>query len=74
MYKNGSMKPVETVLRKGVGGVKEKDKELTLTEIYCKNFCKYHNYPHFNYNMLIIFLKLILTRQLFNKDIYITID
>jgi hypothetical protein len=43
MYENGKMRPAETILRRRSGGIKENDKGVTLTKIYCKNFCKFHN-------------------------------
>jgi hypothetical protein len=43
MYKNGKMRPVETILRMAGGGIKENDGGVNLTKIYCKHFCKCHN-------------------------------
>jgi hypothetical protein len=39
MYENGTMRPVETVLRRRVGETKEKDRGDE-SKIYCKQFCK----------------------------------
>jgi hypothetical protein len=50
MYENGAMRPVETVLRKREGGLKEND-EGGESKIYCKHFCKCHKVPR--YSMLI---------------------
>jgi hypothetical protein len=33
MYKNGTMRPIEPVLRRGKEGIKEKDRRVTLTKI-----------------------------------------
>jgi hypothetical protein len=44
MYENGTMRPVETVLRKGGGEIKEKDGGGK-SKIYCKHFCKCHSVP-----------------------------
>jgi hypothetical protein len=38
MYENGKMRPVETIQRMGVGGIKENDGWVNLTMIFCKNF------------------------------------
>jgi hypothetical protein len=45
MYENGKMRPVETV--PGVEGrkIKENDRGVNSTMIYCKSFCKCHNVP-----------------------------
>jgi hypothetical protein len=44
MYKNGKMRPIETILR-----MEERDKRMmervNLTEINCKHLCKCHNIP-----------------------------
>jgi hypothetical protein len=42
MYENGTVRPVETVSRRGKGEIKEKDGGDE-SKIYCKNFCKCHN-------------------------------
>jgi hypothetical protein len=44
MFKNGKMRPVETVPGMG-GGEKENDGGVDSTMIYCKNLCKCHNAP-----------------------------
>jgi hypothetical protein len=44
MYENGTMRPVETILRRGGRGKKENDGGGK-SEIYCKHFCKCHNVP-----------------------------
>jgi hypothetical protein len=45
------MRPVETILRMG-GWVKENDGGVNLTKLYCKNFCKCHNVPWYNSNII----------------------
>jgi hypothetical protein len=45
MYENGKMRPTETILRTGKGGIKENDDGVNLTKIYRKYFCKCHNIP-----------------------------
>jgi hypothetical protein len=45
MYENGTMSPVETVLKRGEGGINEKYGGVNLVEIYYKYFCKCHNVP-----------------------------
>jgi hypothetical protein len=53
MHENGKMRPVETVLRKGEGAIKEKDR-MNLTKIYCKYFCiLLNNIPQCDNNMII---------------------
>jgi hypothetical protein len=47
MYENGKMRPVETIPGIGEGEVKENDGGG-----YCKNFCKCHNVPQYNNNMI----------------------
>jgi hypothetical protein len=42
MYENGTMQPVETVLRRGTDEIKEKDGGSE-SKRYCKHFCKCHN-------------------------------
>jgi hypothetical protein len=41
MYKNGKMRPVETIPRMVGGGIKENGGGSQ----YCKHFCKCHNVP-----------------------------
>jgi hypothetical protein len=53
MYENGKMRPVETILRIGGGGIKENDRGVNSTMTYCKNFGKCHNGPQYNYNVII---------------------
>jgi hypothetical protein len=53
MYENGAMRPAETSLRREV--IKEKDGGVNLTKICCNHYCKCHNVPKCNYNMLIHF-------------------
>jgi hypothetical protein len=45
IYKNGKMRPVETILGMERGRIKENDGGVNLTMIYCKNFCKCHSIP-----------------------------
>jgi hypothetical protein len=42
MYVDGKMRPVETIPAMGEGGIKENDRGVNSTTLYCKNFCKYH--------------------------------
>jgi hypothetical protein len=42
-HENGKVKPVQTILRTGIGGIKENDGGVNLTKIYCKYFCKCHS-------------------------------
>jgi hypothetical protein len=44
MYENGTMRPVETISRRG-RKIKENDGGVNSTMIYCKNFYKCHNVP-----------------------------
>jgi hypothetical protein len=46
MYKNGKMRPVETIPGMEGGAIKEMMEGVNSTMlylIYCKNFCKCHN-------------------------------
>jgi hypothetical protein len=54
MYENGTMKPDETVLRRGRKRINKKNGEVNLTKIYCKHFVNVTMCPWYNYNMLII--------------------
>jgi hypothetical protein len=45
MYINGKVRPVEAVPGLGEEGIKENDRGVSSTMIYCKNFCKCHNVP-----------------------------
>jgi hypothetical protein len=48
MCENGTVRPVETVLRRQGAGIKEKDEGVegvNLIEIYCKHLHKCHNVP-----------------------------
>jgi hypothetical protein len=48
MYINGKMRPVETILGIGEGGIKENGGGVNsslIYLIYCQNFCKCHNVP-----------------------------
>jgi hypothetical protein len=45
IYENGTMRPVETILRREEGGIKEKYGGVKLAKIYYKHFCKCHNVP-----------------------------
>jgi hypothetical protein len=44
-FKNGKMKPVETIPGLRGGGIKKNDGGMNSTVIYCKNFCKCHSVP-----------------------------
>jgi hypothetical protein len=50
IYENGKMRPVETFLRRGEGGIKGMMEGVNLTKIYCKHFCKCHDVPQYNSN------------------------
>jgi hypothetical protein len=45
MYENGKIRPVETIPEMRGGGIKENDRGVNSTMIYCQNFCKCHNVP-----------------------------
>jgi hypothetical protein len=45
MYENGTMRPVETVLRKRGRGKRRKMEGGNFAKRYSKHFCKYHNVP-----------------------------
>jgi hypothetical protein len=45
MYENGKMRLVETIPGMGGREIKENDRGVNSTIIYCKNFCKCHNVP-----------------------------
>jgi hypothetical protein len=45
MYDNGTVRPVETILRKGERSERRKMEELNPTKMYCKHFCKCYNVP-----------------------------
>jgi hypothetical protein len=48
MCENGTVRPVETVLRRQGAGIKEKDEGVegvNIIEIYCKHLHKCHNVP-----------------------------
>jgi hypothetical protein len=51
MYENGTMRPVETVLRSRGGGINEKGGRGK-SKIYCEYFYKCYHIPSYNYNML----------------------
>jgi hypothetical protein len=44
------MRPVETIPGMGEGRIKENDGGMKSTMTYCKNFGKFHNFPHYNNN------------------------
>jgi hypothetical protein len=45
MYTDEKMRPVETIPRIGVGGIKEMMEGVNSTMIYYKNISKCHNVP-----------------------------
>jgi hypothetical protein len=45
MFVNGKMRPVETTLGVGGGGIKENDGQGEFIMLHCKNFCKCYNLP-----------------------------
>jgi hypothetical protein len=53
MYENGKMRPVETILRSRGEEIKENDGGAEFDKLYCKNFCKCHNVPPYNNNVII---------------------
>jgi hypothetical protein len=51
MYVDGKMRPVETILEMGEGGLRRMMEGVNSSMIYlvyCENFCKYHNVPSVN--------------------------
>jgi hypothetical protein len=40
VYENRIMKSVEIVLRRGEGGMRDKDEGVNLIKVYCKHICK----------------------------------
>jgi hypothetical protein len=67
MYENGTMRPIETILQSGGGGIKENDGGVNLTKIYCKHFCKCYNGPPQSNNMTIKSKKI--TRPKWTEDV-----
>jgi hypothetical protein len=45
MYENGKMRPVEAILKMGVGGIKKNDGGANLMKMFYKHLCKYYNVP-----------------------------
>jgi hypothetical protein len=51
---NGEMRPDESIPGMGEGGeIQEINGGVNSTRIYCKSFCKCHNVPQYNNNMII---------------------
>jgi hypothetical protein len=48
MYKNGKMRPVETILRKGERRERRMVEGVNSTKIYCKYFVNVTMYPQYN--------------------------
>jgi hypothetical protein len=48
------MRPVKTIPGMGERGKRRMMEEVNSTMIYFKNFCKCHNVPQYNNNMIII--------------------
>jgi hypothetical protein len=52
MRENGKMRPVETILQMEGGRERRKMEGVNLTQIYCEYFCKCHNVPPYNNNIM----------------------
>jgi hypothetical protein len=50
MYENGKLRPVETILRIGGGGIRRMMEGVTLTKIYLSTFINVSMYPQYNNN------------------------
>jgi hypothetical protein len=54
MYKNGTKRPVKTILKRGRGGIKEKDgRDKTKLRYTVSTFTNVTMYPQYNYIILI---------------------
>jgi hypothetical protein len=51
-YENAKIRPVETITGIRGGGTKENDREVNSNMKYHKNFCKCHNVPQYNNNII----------------------